>query len=97
MLHNYEEIILESEKELSELERKHRHSVIGKRLSMLRKLKGKEARSIAKAAEQLNYSLRQCQRWFKSYQIEGLAGLLKASEQGKSSGERMTEEAKKAC
>lgn len=93
MLHNYQKLIIESEQELSKLEREHRHSVIGKRVSMLRKLKSREARSIPKVAEQLNYSVRQCQRWFKSYQENGLAALIKASEQGKSSGERMTEEA----
>jgi transposase len=60
---------------------------------MLRRLKSDEARSLAVAAKQLNYSLRQCQRWFKSYQTEGLGGLLKASCQGKASGERMTAEA----
>lgn len=93
MLHKYEKLIGESEKELVELEREHRHTIIGTRVGMLRKLKSKEARSIPQVAEQLNYSLRQCQRWFKSYQLEGLEGVLKASEQGKSSGERMTEEA----
>ena len=93
MLHNYEKLIVESEQELSKIEREHRHSVIGKRVSMLRKLKSKEARSIPTVAGQLNYSVRQCQRWFKSYQEDGLAAILKESEQGKSSGERMTAEA----
>lgn len=93
MLHNYERLIVESEKELCKLEQKHRHSVIGKRVSMLRQLKSKEARSIPKVAAQLNYSVRQCQRWFKSYQEDGLAALVKESKQGKGSGERMTEEA----
>ena len=93
MLHNYEKLIVESEEELSKLEREHRHNVIGRRVSMLRELKSKEVRSIATVAEQLNYSVRQCQRWFKNYQEEGLAAILKNSEQGKSSRERMTEEA----
>ena len=86
----YQEIITESSAELSTLEKRHRNSVVGRRVGMLRRLKSGEARSMAVVAKQLNYSLRQCQRWFKSYQAEGLEGVLKASQQGKASHERMT-------
>ena len=89
----YKEIIIESETELREIEKRHRHSVVGKRMSMLRQLKSGEARSLAVAAKRLNYSLRQCQRWFAGYQREGITQLLRGSEQGKVSGERMTIEA----
>lgn len=92
----YAEIIKESETELRELEKRHRNSVEGNRISMLRRLKSGEARSLQAAAKQLSYSLRQCQRWFKSYQVKGLAALLVSSGQGKSSHERMTKEAWKA-
>lgn len=90
---NYTLIIQESTEELAGLVRRHRHSVVGTRLSMLKKLKSGEARSLPQVAQQLNYSLRQCQRWFKSYQQSGLSALLAASRQGKASGERMNEAA----
>ncbi len=89
-MHNYEVVIQESQPELARLARQHRNSVVGTRLSMLKKLKGGEARSLNQVARQLGYSLRQCQRWFKAYQGEGLPVLLTASQQGRASGERMT-------
>jgi transposase len=87
---NYDAIIQESREELARLARRHRNSVVGTRLSMLKKLKSGEARSLPKAAEQVGYSLRQCQRWFKAYQQVGLTALLQESQQGRTSGERMT-------
>lgn len=92
-MHNYDAIIQESSDELASLVRQHRNNVVGTRLSMLERLKSGEARSLPQAAKQLNYSLRQCQRWFKSYQEEGLSDLLLASQQGRSSAERMTQAA----
>jgi transposase len=92
-MHNYAEVIQESQAELTKLARQHRNSVVGTRLSMLKKLKSREARSLKQAAQQLGYSLRQCQRWFKAYQQVGLPAMLSASQQGRASGERMTEAA----
>lgn len=92
-MHKYKVIIQESTAELAGMVREHRNSVVGTRMSMLRKLKSGEARSLPEVARQLDYSLRQCQRWFKAYQQEGLSALLKASRQGCSSGERMNEAA----
>ena len=92
-MHNYEAIIQESPEELQRMSRQHRHSVVGTRLTMLKKLKSGEARSLPHVAQQLNYSLRQCQRWFKAYQQAGLDVLLSPSRQGKVSVERMNEAA----
>ena len=92
-MHNYDAIIQESTEELARLSRQHRHSVAGTRLSMLKKLKSGEARSLSVVAQQLGYSLRQCQRWFKAYRQGGLSVLLAASRQGKTSAERMNEAA----
>lgn len=69
-------------------ERKLRRSAVSYRVRMLRLLKSGECRSVAASAEQLGYSLRQCQRWFKSYQEEGLAALVKFEQPRRS--ERMT-------
>ena len=90
-MHNYDAIIQESPEELKRMSRQHRHSVVGTRLSMLKRLKSGEARSLPDVAKQLSYSLRQCQRWFGAYQQEGLTALLGASQQGKTSSERMTD------
>ena len=95
-MHNYDAIIQESTGELARLSRQYRHSVVGTRLSMLKKLKSGEARSLSVVAQQLGYSLRQCQRWFKAYQQHGLSVLLNASRQGKTSSERMSEAAWRA-
>ncbi len=92
-MHNYEAIIQESPEELARLLREHRRSVIGTRLSMLKQLKSGEARSLPTVAQQIGYSLRQCQRWFEAYRQAGLHALLTPSQQGKASGERMTEAA----
>ena len=95
-MHNYAAIIQENTEELAGLARQHRHSVIGTRLSMLKNLKSGEARSLPHVAQQLGYSLRQCQRWFKTYQQRGLSSLLGASQQGKTASERMSEAAWRA-
>ena len=92
-MHNYDAIIQESPEELKRMSRQHRHSVVGTRLSMLKRLKSGEARSSPAVAKQLNYSLRQCQRWFGAYQQGGLSVLLSPSRQGKASVERMSDAA----
>jgi transposase len=46
---------------------------------------------MASVAEQLGYSLRQCQRWFRSYRQGGLEALLKFEQPRR--GERMTQAA----
>lgn len=74
---NYDALIQESCEVLEAQEKKLRRSAVSYRLRMLRLLKSGESRSLAATAEQLGYSLRQCQRWFKSYQAGGLAAVLK--------------------
>lgn len=73
---DYRTLIGEEVEELRRLERGQRHSAASYRVRMLRLLKSGECRSLACAAERLGYSLRQCQRWFKSYREGGLAALL---------------------
>lgn len=92
MRHDYQRLIKETEEELFEQERQHRHSVVGSRLRMLRLLKSGEATSVEAVSGLLGYSWRQCQRWLTRYRIEGLAGLLTAAKRG-GSKERMTAEA----
>jgi transposase len=88
---NYDVLIQESAEALQVKEKRLRRSVLSYRVRMLRLLKSGECRSLASAAKQLGYSLRQCQRWFKRYQEGGLEALL-AYEQSRRS-ERMTQEA----
>ena len=76
-MHKYKQLIKESSEELEGLAKRHRNTVIGTRLQMLSKLKNGEARSIQEVAKQIGYSLRHSQRWFKLYQSNGLAELLK--------------------
>ena len=85
------ELIQEKVEELQRLEKRQHHSAVSYRVRMLRLLKGGECRSIAAAAKELGYSLRQCQRWWQSYR-EGGVGTLMAFEQPRRS-ERMTTEA----
>ncbi len=88
---NYDKLIQEGHEELEAKERGLRRSALSYRIRMLRLLKSGECRSLGSAATQLGYSLRQCQRWFKSYRQGGLEALL-AYEQPRKP-ERMTQEA----
>lgn len=76
MRHNYPQLIGESVETLEALEAKHRNSVIGSRMRMLRLLKSGEATSMLSVSKQIHYSLRHSQRWWKVYRERGLAGLL---------------------
>ena len=94
MRHNYGVLIKEEAQELEKLEAKHRNSVIGTRMRMLRLLKSGQVKSMQKAADEIHYSLRHVQRWLKVYQEAGLQGLLEPLKPATGGqGERMTEEA----
>jgi transposase len=93
MRHDYQKLIKESVEELAEQERKHRHSVIGSRLQMLRLLKSGEASSVQQASTLLGYSWRQCQRWLTQYQTDGFGALLTPPKTRGRSQERMTPQA----
>lgn len=88
---NYDALIQESAEVLEAQEKKLRRSAVSYRVRMLRLLKSGESRSLASAAEQLGYSLRQCQRWFRCYRQGGLEALLKFEQPRR--GERMTQAA----
>lgn len=88
---NYDALIQESTEVLEAQERRLRRSAVSYRVRMLRLLKSGERRSLASVAEQLGYSLRQCQRWFRSYRQGGLEALLKFEQPRR--GERMTQAA----
>jgi len=88
---NYDALIQESAEALEAQEKKLRRSVVSYRVKMLRLLKSGESRSLASTAEQLGYSLRQCQRWFRCYRQGGLEALLKFEQPRR--GERMTQAA----
>lgn len=88
---NYDALIQESAEALAAQEKSLRRSAVSYRVRMLRLLKSGESRSVASAAEQLGYSLRQCQRWFRCYRRGGLEALLKFEQPRR--GERMTQAA----
>jgi transposase len=88
---NYDALIQESSEALEVQERRLRRSAVSYRVRMLRLLKSGESRSMASAAEQLGYSMRQCQRWFRCYRQGGLEALLKFEQPRR--GERMTQAA----
>lgn len=88
---NYEVLIQESPEALQVREKQLRRAALSYRVRMLRLLKSGDCRSLACAARQLGYSLRQCQRWFKCYQEGGLEALLTFEQPRRS--ERMTQEA----
>ncbi len=88
---DYKRLVREEVTELRRLEHKQRRSAVSYRVQLLRLLKSGECRSLASAAEKLGYSLRQCQRWFKSYRKGGLAALLEMGQPHRT--ERMTPEA----
>ncbi len=88
---DYEALIQESAEVLEAQERRLRRSAVSYRVRMLRLLRSGESRSLASVAEQLGYSLRQCQRWFRCYRQGGLEALLKFEQPRRS--ERMTQAA----
>ncbi len=88
---DYDTLIQESAEALEAQERRLRRSAVSYRVRMLRLLKSGESRSMASVAEQLGYSLRQCQRWFRCYRQGGLEALLKFEQPRRS--ERMTQAA----
>jgi len=90
---NYKELIRETASELEALEKKYRNSVQGTRITFLRLLKTGEVRSVRKASEAVNYSLRQCQRWLASYREEGIDSLVKPIPKSPGRPEQMTAEA----
>jgi len=73
---DYQRIIKESEKELLELEKRHRYSHLMQRLKVLRLLKSGECSSLSQAAKTIDYSFRQCHRWLTDYRKGGLESLL---------------------
>ena len=73
---DYPSLIKESEKELLELERHHRYSHLMQRVKLLRLLKSESCQTLSQAAEVIDYSTRQCQRWLNCYRAEGLEALL---------------------
>ncbi len=88
---DYNALIRESPETLEAQEKKLRRSAVSYWVRMLRLLKSGESRSLAVAAEQLGYSLRQCQRWFRCYQEGGLEAVLKFNRPRRP--ERMTQTA----
>jgi transposase len=91
---NYEALIQESTEALETHEKRLRRIAVSYRVRMLRLLKSGESRSMARVAEQLGYSMRQYQRWFRSYRQGGLEALLKFEQPRR--GERMTQAAREA-
>lgn len=93
MRRDYKKLIKESEAELKALEAKHRNSVIGTRLRLLRILKTGEETSVEQAAQKVHYSRRHCQRWLRRYYDSGLNALFEKPGQSTGAPERMTAEA----
>lgn len=73
---NYVELIVESEHELSTLERRLRGTQTVARVQMLRLLKSGQAESLRACAPLIGYSLRQLTRWWDQYQDGGLEAML---------------------
>jgi transposase len=73
---NYPVAITESEAELGILERQLRGRATQPRVQMLRVLKSGQARSLLAVAPLVGYSVRQVNRWWTTYQKDGLAALL---------------------
>lgn len=90
---NYGELITETASELEGLEKEYRNSVQGTRITFLKLLKTGEVRSVRRASEAVNYSLRQCQRWLDSYRKEGIDALVKPLPKSPGRPEQMTAEA----
>ena len=88
---DHEALIQESPEVLAAQEKRLRRSAVSYRVKMLRLLKSGDSRSMASAAKQLGYSLRQCQRWFGCYRRGGLEALLEFEQPRRP--ERMTQAA----
>ena len=67
MTHDHPTLIKEAPSELLEHERRHRHSITGSRIRMLRLLKRGEAKSVREAGELIGYSWRHTRRWLTTY------------------------------
>lgn len=79
---NYTTTVKESLAELQALEKQQIKGQQRDYVRFLRLLKSGECSSQAKAARQVNLSLRQAQRVWKNYQQYGLEGLLENKKQG---------------
>jgi transposase len=79
---DYRRLILESEAELSQLERRLRGSGAMPRVQMLRMLKSGQVQSLRACAPLLGYSLRQLNRWWEQYQQGGIGNLTETNGQG---------------
>lgn len=73
---HYPTVIRESVAELSALERDRRGQPTQARVTMLRLLKSGQARTLVAAAPLIGYGERTVNRWWKTYQVEGLSSLL---------------------
>lgn len=82
----------ESQKSLLQLEREYRHQPQELRLKALRLLKEHPEWSLQQVADLLGRSLRTVQRWWKTYQQEGIEGLLEFSKGGGKRPVRLREE-----
>src|SRR3954463_16412920 len=67
----YTRVIKEDQKELEELEKRHRYTHLFQRVRMLRLLKSGECSNLGEAGDALGYRRRQCQRWWSTYNTEG--------------------------
>ncbi len=67
MTHDHPTLIKEAPSELLEHERRHRHSITGSRIRMLRLLKRGEAKGVREAGELIGYSWRHTRRWLTTY------------------------------
>jgi transposase len=90
---HYSQVIEEDPQELKELERYHRYTHLFQRVRMLRLLKSEQCSNLGEAARALDYSWRQCQRWFASYQKGGMEELLKSRVDQRGRQELVTPEA----
>ncbi|GAB5520244.1 MAG: hypothetical protein RhofKO_24950 [Rhodothermales bacterium] len=90
---DYPSLIPESEADLAALERSLRGSPLQVRITMLRLLKTSVYVSQGAIADTLGYSARQCRRWWKAYERNGLDALLEFSKGG-GSQERLSLEAR---
>ena len=75
---DYPQVIKEDPQELERLEKQHRYTHLFQRVRMLRLLKSGACSNLGEAAQALDYSWRQCQRWFASYRQGGLGELLRS-------------------
>ena len=76
MRYTHQELIKESEADLTKLLKQPRHTVIASRLKVLNQLQTKEATSVAQAAQKIDYRWSHPHRWLTAYQAEGIAARL---------------------